>query len=137
MSLAGLTLERPICGWRGSLTLAAAALALLAASAGCEPSPRTQRHVRMRETGVQRTVDVWATREAARPDRLTRSLAFIPVNMDRHATRLERMGRRVEDWQQRDCRRWRERGPVYLDKAGRLLWAHPEQVEGHAVIMFF
>jgi hypothetical protein len=108
----------------------------LAATSGCERSPAADRRLRMRTDRMQYTVNTWAKSEQGRPAHLQRSLDFVPYVVQRDATRLKAAGEWFIDWQGREIKRFQDRGPVYLDKTGRVLWGKPEGVEP-SVIMFF
>lgn len=119
--------------------IAAAALLVGAAVflAGCETSPAAKRRLQMREERFARTVDTWARSEAGRPAKVERDIAFVEQNLERQAVRLERAIHWVETWPARDVKRFRDRGPLYLDKAGKIMWGKPEGLEPTAITMFF
>ena len=124
--------------WRRRWVLVAAPLVLAIAVAvgGCEPSPAADRQLHLRTVRLQHTVNVWAKSEQGRPARLQRSVDYIPFALQRNATRLKAAGDWFVDWQRRDIKRFQDRGPVYLDKTGHVLWGKPEEIE-QRVIMFF
>jgi hypothetical protein len=136
-------LEAPITSaglWRGRrcvlLLLFPLALTLVAATGSCERSPAADRRLHMRTDRMQYTVNTWAKSEQGRPAHLKRSLDFVPYVVRRDTTRLKAAGEWFVDWQGREIKRFQDRGPVYLDKTGRVLWGKPEGVEP-SVIMFF
>lgn len=91
----------------------------------------------MREERFARTVDTWARSEAGRPAKVERDIAFVEQNLERQAVRLERAIHWVETWPARDVKRFRDRGSLYLDKAGKIMWGKPEGLEPTAITMFF
>jgi hypothetical protein len=118
------------------LLLMPLSLTLVAATGSCERSPAADRRLHMRTDRMQYTVNTWAKSEQGRPARLQRSLDFVPYVVQRDATRLKTAGEWFVDWQRRDIKRFQDRGPVYLDKTGHVLWGKPEEIE-QRVIMFF
>jgi hypothetical protein len=108
----------------------------LLAVAGCE-SEYAHKRLNMRVERMERTVRVWSESEGMRPDRLERDLAFIRQDTELRETRLTRDAQWFVDWQRRAVERFRGRGPVYLDKAGKILWGKPENVERHAITLFY
>jgi len=121
---------------RGGALGAVVAAGLIVLS-GCDPSPYAQRRLRMREERLNYTVQTWARSEEIRPGRLEHDIAFIPQDLELHAARLKRAGQWFVDWQKRDAERFRQRGPIYLDKTGKVMWGKPERIEDNAITLFF
>lgn len=106
------------------MLLLAAALQL-----GCEPAPRAEQRLQMRRERVLFTANTVASSEARRPAKVAAAAAYVPMSLERSATRLRRNAQGFVEWQQRDVQRFQSNGPVYRDKAGRLIWGHPERIE--------
>ncbi len=117
----------------GSLAMAAV-LVLLAA---CKPAPYAERRLQMRVDSMRTTAQTWAKTEESRPGKVERDVAYARQILDRDAAHMERDARWFVDWQKRDVERWRKRGPIYLDKAGKILWGEPERIEENAITLFF
>ena len=110
--------------------------AVTVAVTGCEEEYSRQR-MTMRTERLQRTVQVWSDSERARPARLERDLAWIPFDTQRRVERTQRDAQWFVDWQKRDIERFHDRGPIYLDKAGKILWGKPEKIEHNAITLFY
>lgn len=91
----------------------------------------------MREERLSYTWQTYVKSEKERPAMLERNAAFIPADIKLHAARLKTASQWFVDWQKRDIERFRERGPVYLDKTGKILWGNPERIENNAITLFF
>jgi hypothetical protein len=122
-------------GWRCAVLLLLP-LSLTVVAGGCAPSPAADRRLHMRTDRMQYTVNTWAKSEQGRPAHLQRSLDFVPYVVQRDTRRLKAAGEWFIDWQGRDIKRFQDRGPVYLDKTGRVLWGKPEGIEPSAIMFF-
>jgi hypothetical protein len=121
-------------GRRAALVVLAAGLMGLM---GCEPSKYSAQRLKMREERLTDTAKLWARAEETRPARLERAGKFIQDDLALHDARLKRAAQWFVDWQKRDVQRFEERGPVYLDKTGKILWGKPERVEDNAITLFY
>jgi hypothetical protein len=105
--------------------------------AGCEASPELKRRVKLREDNLCATAGaVWRSEER-RPGELRSDFAYMGYALKRSAGYLKNNAASGVQILERDVRRFRNNGPVYLKKTGQLLWGHPGEIEGNAIDMFY
>lgn len=90
----------------------------------------------MRSDRVAATAQAFGQNEARRPAKVATATAYVPMSLERNATRLRRNAQSFMDWQRREVRRFQDRGPTYRDEAGRMLWGKPERLEPMSAYFF-
>lgn len=93
--------------------------------------------MRHREESLRWTAHTWAKSEKARPARLARDLDYIPMSLKRSEASFEEMVERLGRLGKRDVDRWRDRQPVYREKAAKLLWGHPDAIAANAATLLY
>ncbi|MBU0639055.1 MAG: hypothetical protein KKB50_09340 [Planctomycetes bacterium] len=114
--------------------VAAALVAVL--NSGCQQRQHAEDRVQARWEGIGRTWETYVAREADSPPHLHRADRYIRQRLSRDARAAERDFRQVEVYLERDLRRWRERQPIYRNKAAELLRGKPETIEHTAIHLF-
>ncbi|MBK8913219.1 MAG: hypothetical protein IPM64_01225 [Phycisphaerales bacterium] len=115
--------------------LAAACAIVLAA--GCAQRELSDRRLAARERGVQNTLAVWKRGEADAPRRVDRTLGVAGQQLDRDVQKTEAAPARIGGWIDFDTQRWMNNQPVYRRHIENQLHGKPDEVEPHAIILFW
>jgi len=117
--------------------LAVLATVALLGPCGCRHADPAQQRLALRGERIGRTVEIVATSERSRPQRLRGTLDAVhnSVRQDAEASRAN--VDEINSYWQRRWHRWIERQSVYGDEIGRILRGSPGDIEGSAIIMFF
>lgn len=82
---------------------------LLMSATGCQHQDLAERQARMRRDNIARTVSAIVRSEASRPARMGRTLAAVDRRMQLDARNTALVGEQVQNYIERNFRRWHER----------------------------
>lgn len=104
--------------------------------AGCEPDARWNKRVQVRLDGTERTGNVFLRSEAARPEKLGRTLARADKTFRKDVERVPANAARAERYAREDIDRFLKRQPIYQREFMRRFWARPQTIDETAIALF-